>query len=428
MSRTIMTGGRIAMAQENGGNREPQRPIRLAVIGGRRGAAFRRAFEVLSDKIRLAAICDRNERVLQSWRETDTDVKRYADYEGVLNDPDIDAVFLATPVSQHGRQAIAALNAGKHVMSEVPAAFTLDECWELVETVERTGLVYMLAENYCYMRDNMLVGSMAGQGLFGEITFAEGGYMHDARNLTHDAEGNLTWRGQLRHSFNGMHYPTHMLGPIAQWLGINRDGGDEFDYMSTYVSKEAAAHLYYKETFGERHEGADRAFWSQGDSAVTLIRTKKGVLIQLRLDTKSPRPHNMTHYGLQGARGAFVSARHKEEQGLVWLEGHSRGSTLHEAKDEAKWEPLDAYADRYEHELWRRWSGDALKAGHGGGDFFILEEFSSAILEKRRPAIDVYDAVTWSCVAPLSAISVETGGKPLPFPNFRAKRDSESRT
>jgi hypothetical protein len=277
----------------------------------------------------------------------------------------------------------------------------------------------MLAENYCFMRENMLVGNLARQGLFGEITFAEGGYIHDTRNLTHDASGGLTWRGQLRHSFNGMHYPTHMLGPIAQWLGINREGGDAFDYMTTFVSKEAAAHVYFREKFGERHEGADRAFWSQGDSAITLIRTKNGALIQLRLDTKSPRPHNMTDYGLQGTRGAFVSARHKEEQSLIWLDRHSPGSTLHESKQAAKWEPLLAYADRYEHELWRRWDSEAGKLGHGGSDFFILEEFSSAILDRRMPLIDVIDAVTWSCVAPLSAASVASGGQPMAFPDFR---------
>lgn len=398
------------------------KPVRLAVIGGRRGAAFQRAFAAFPEQIRLAAICDRSETVLRAWRENDPEVKRFADYDRVLEDPDIDAVFLATPLRQHARQAIDAMAAGKHVMSEVPAAFTLDECWELVETTERTGKIYMLAENYCYMRDNMLVQNMASQGMFGEITFAEGGYIHDARNLTHDAEGRLTWRGELRHTFNGMHYPTHMLGPIAQWLGINREGGDELDFMCTFVSKAAAAHTYYRELFGDGHPGADRSFWSQGDSAVTLVRTKKGVLVQLRLDTKSPRPHNMTHYGLQGTRGAFLSARHKEENPLVWLEGHSPGPTPHQAKSEARWEPLGAYAERYEHELWRRFGEEAAKAGHGGGDFFLLDEFSSAILHNRRPAIDVYDAVTWSCIAPLSAVSAAEGGKPMQIPDFRGKR------
>lgn len=398
-------------------------PIRLAVVGGRRGRSFNRALAVLADKVRLAAVCELNEQMLADWKEANPEVKTYRSYELLLEDPEIDAVLLATPLVIHAEQAIAALRAGKHVLSEVIAAHTLEDGWRLIEAVEETGLTYMMAENYCYMRPNMMVGEMARQGAFGRITHVEGAYMHDCRKLTHDRDGSLAWRGELLRAYNGMNYPTHSLGPLAQWLGIGREDGDEFDCMTTFTTGSQALRDYYREHVDESHPGAAHEhYWKQGDSATTLIRTKGGAVITLRLDWLSARPHNMTHYGLQGSKGAYVSPRHDREDPLVWIDGRSPGKSEGlQGQPPAEWESLWTYAAEYEHPLWRKWNEEAKRAGHGGGDFFIIDEFAGAILENRRPAIDVYDAVLWSSVFPLSVQSVAARGKPVPFPNFRKK-------
>lgn len=396
-------------------------PIRLAVVGGRRGRSFNRALTVLTDKVRLTAVCELQEHLLAQWKQSNPDVKTYTSYDLLLEDPEIDAVLLATPLVIHAQQAISALRAGKHVLSEVIAAHTLEDCWQLLETVEQTGLTYMMAENYCYMRPNMMVGEMVRRGAFGRITHVEGAYLHDCRQLTHHSDGSLTWRGELQRAYNGMNYPTHSLGPLAQWLGIGREGSDAFDYMTTFTTGSAAMRHYFREHVDAEHPGAkDERYWRQGDSATTLIRTKQGVVITLRLDWVSARPHNMTHYGLQGTMGAYVSPRHDGEDPLVWLDGRSPGKSEGlNGQTSAKWEPLWTHAAEFEHPLWRKWNEEAKQAGHGGGDFFVLDEFAGAILEKRRPAIDVYDAVLWSSVFPLSMQSAAEQGKPVPFPDFR---------
>jgi len=392
--------------------------VRLAIVGGNRGGSFYVALEELADRIELTAICDLNEKVLQEWKLKYPDIRTYTDYNAMLLEPSIDAVVLASPLLLHARQSIDALKAGKHVLSEVIAAHTLEDAWELVETVEQTGLVYMLAENYCFTRSNLMIHHMVLQGLFGEITHLEGGYIHELRESTHHPDGSLTWRGQLHQQYNGMNYPTHSLGPVAQWIELNKYSGDELESMVTFVSKSRALQNYYEEQFGSEHPGADPNFWKQGDSAVTVLKTKKGVLITLRVDWTSERPHQLRHYALQGTKGAYVSGRHDDEEGLIWLKDRSPKNE----EGELKWEPLNAYQPEYDHPLWKRWEQQAARTRHGGGDFFVLEEFTAAIQEKRAPMIDVYDAVTLSCVFPLSMESVAAGGQPVPFPNFNVNK------
>lgn len=395
--------------------------VRLAVVGGRRGRHFNRTLEALAHKVHLTAVCELDENILHNWKQQFPHIKTYQRYDELLNDPEINAIFLATPLQIHAEQSIQALLAGKHVLTEVIAAHTLEDCWRLVETVEQTKLTYMMAENYCYMRPNMLILNMIQQGCFGKITHLEGGYMHDCRKLTHFEDGSLTWRGELQRQYNGMNYPTHSLGPLAQWLNIGRAGGDEFDYMTTFTSDAASMKKYFSEHVDNDHPGAlQENYWRQGDSAVTLIRTKNGVVITLRLDWVSSRPHNMTHYALQGTKGAYLSPRHHKEDPLVWIENLSYGRSEHlPGQPHAEWESLWVHTEQYEHPLWKQWIKTAQEAGHGGGDFFVIDEFVSAILEHRRPAIDVYDAVEWSVVFPLSVESVTSQGKPIAFPNFR---------
>jgi len=264
------------------------------------------------------------------------------------------------------------------------------------------------------MRPNMMVLNMAQQGVFGEITYAEGAYVHDCRDLNLNGKGEITWRGQLRRQVNGNMYPTHSLGPVAQWLGVNRKGGDRLVSTATWTSAARSAQRYVRDQMGADHPAAQDAFWKLGDSATTIIQTEKNAVIVLRMDSASARPHNMTHYVLQGTQAAYLSARHEREEPLIWIEGRSPGKS----PGDAEWEPLWVYSDQYEHPRWQKWGEQARKAGHGGGDFFILEDFIEAIQSGTRPPIDVYDAVTWSSIMSLSIQSVARGNAPVEIPDF----------
>jgi predicted dehydrogenase len=391
------------------------RRVRLGIVGGRRGGSFRRVMTALADKVELTAICDLSEAVVAGWQTEYPQVRGFTRYDDLLTSGACDAVLLATPLQLHARQAVAAMRAGLDVLSEVIAATTLDECWELVETVEATGRTYMLAENYTYMRPNMLVRRLVDADLFGQLTYAEGAYIHDCRHLMFDEQGGLTWRGELRH-LDGNIYPTHSLGPVAQWFGINRT--DRLVETLTWTTPAVARQLYAEQRFGPDHARRMQHQWVGGDSATTLVRTGSGAVIVLRVDSASPRPHNMTHYVLQGTRAAYVSGRHGAEDPLIWIDGRSPG---HSPPD-AAWEPLWRYADEFEHPRWRERGATALQSGHGGGDFFVIEDFVDAIRTGSPPPIDVYDAVTWSAVTPLSIESVAAGGRPVAVPDFQRRR------
>ncbi len=412
----------------------PNRPIRLAIAGGHRGASFATALDLLREDITLTAICDTSEQVRAAWLKSNPELKAYDSFDRLTDDPAVDAVFVATPMTLHARQSVQALNSGKHVLSEVIAAVTLEECWELVETVERTGYTYMMAENYCYRRETMFVRNMAEKNAFGEITFAEGGYIHDCRDLNIHIDGTRTWRGNLRAgkgpSSRGNGYPTHSLGPVAQWLGINRT--DRLLRTTTFVTQSAARSDWARSVLPRDHrDAAPQAWANSADSASTLIQTERGRVISLRFDSASPRPHNMVHYGIQGTAGAFLSRRHDDEEPLVWLDGISPGVSPanfnhsgmarpegHETQGHARWQLLWDLSDRYEHPLWKEHGEDALRSGHGGGDYLVLRDFARAVSTGEKPPIDVYDAVTWSCITPLSIQSVQQNGQPMDVPRF----------
>jgi predicted dehydrogenase len=394
-------------------------PIRLAIVGGRRGGSFNKSLKFLEDKINFVAACDLNPELLAKLREEHPGIKTTQHYEEILADPKIDAVLIATPMMLHAKQSIQALRAGKHVLSEVVGATTMEECWELVEAAEKSTATYMMSENYCYTRETMMIKHMAEQGVFGELTFAEGAYVHDCRSLLHYKDGSRTWRADIAVGQAGRSncYPTHSLGPVAQWLGINRD--DRFLRTTTFVTREASRHEYAKQVLGKDHPAATLESWSgAADSASTLIETAKGRVISLRYDSASPRPHNMVHYGIQGNRGAFLSRRHDKEDPLVWVEGLSATSALPGTKHEPEWQCLWDFAEKYEHPRWKASRERAAQAGHGGGDYFVLEDFADAIINKRPAPIDVYDAVTWSCIMPLSMQNVKNNGQPLDVPDF----------
>jgi predicted dehydrogenase len=396
--------------------------IRIGIIGtGVRGIYLTES-SLHHRGVKITAVCDIVEERAKRAQQVVEKAGGYRpvaytrgpeDYKRMLERNDIDAVLILTPWNQHAAQAVASMRAGKHVGSETPPAWTLDECWELVETKEKTGQRYMLLENYPYSRSNMMILNMTHTGAFGEVTYGECSYLHDIRFLNFDTEkagewsyrkdGSLLFRGELTRDYRGDLYPTHGLGPMSLWMGINR--GDRLVSMVSMDNSTKSSQAYVVENFGKNHHAAREGFFKMRDTTVSLIRTSEERIIVLRNDMCSPRPAG-GWAELQGTKGCYDNSPGGES---VYLEGRS---PTH------RWESLDQYRAEFEHPFWRKDGELASKAGHGGGDHFVLREFFNALAENREPPIDVYDAATWSVVLPLSAESMNKGNKPMEFPDF----------
>src|SRR5262249_35394387 len=218
------------------------------------------------------------------------------DFDAML-EADLDAVVIATPMHLHVPQSVAALQKGKHVLSEVTAAVSLEECPRLVQAVHECGRTYMMAENYCYTKANVLIQHLAREGLFGDIYYAEGAYIHDCRAIHYDAQGTPTWRTVWQVGKNGCTYGTHSLGLVIPCLERK---------VVTVACLGSGVHPE------PRHR--------MDDTVTMLGKTERGGLVNIRVDMQSHRPHNMTHYALQGTKGAYQSARRVGEPNLIWIE------------------------------------------------------------------------------------------------------------
>jgi len=396
-----------------GAAQQPVKTLRLGVIGvGGRGT-YLLTVALGFEGVEVSAICDLDPQRLDQAIALVEKVRGKrpagfsegpADYRRLLAREEVDAVIIATPMQWHGVMSVDALRARKHVLSEVAAAVTLDECWALVRAAEESRRLYMMSENCCYYRQNLMVRQMVRAGLFGDMTYAECRYVHDCRALAFNPDGSLTWRGELARDFSGNLYPTHALGPVCQWLGIHR--GDRLVSLVAVTSAQKGNTHYISKNFGGDHPAAKVKF-AVGDTTTTLIRTAKGAVIDLRYDTHSARPHpSTTYFTLQGETASYKDDGTNPQ---IWIEGKSQSYA---------WEPLSNYADAYEHALWKRSQEQAIKTGHGGADYFVIAEFLEAIRTGRPSPIDAWDAAAWSCIIPLSAASLRAGGAPQEIPDF----------
>jgi predicted dehydrogenase len=391
--------------------------LRIGVVGGNRGLGMAESFVAMEGRMEIVAVCDVDRQLLERNEKGLPGVGLYTDYDKMLAESDCDAVLIASPYTLHAEQALKAMESGRHVLSEVVAADTIEDCWRLVESVERTGVTYMLAENCCYGRHSTMVLNMVERGLFGELTYAEGAYIHDCRELLFSKDGTPTWRGLIRHRTDGNTYPTHSIGPVAQWFGINKK--DRLVSAACFSTQQTSAMRYVERKFGPDNPASKPDWYKHGDSATTVLQTERGAVIVLRIDWVSVRPENTGHFVLQGSKGAYLSPRRKDEDHLVWIEGRGKATGDGIATD---WENLERYSKEFEHALWRKFGPQTEKAGHGGIDFLVMHEFVEAVLEKRPSPIDVYDAVTWSAIVPLSLESIRRGGVPVEVPDFRSGR------
>jgi hypothetical protein len=305
--------------------------------------------------------------------------------------------------------AVAAMRAGIYPGVEVPAAFTLKECWDLVRTSEQTGIPCMMLENVCYFRNVMAVLRMVREGLFGELLHFEGGYQHDCRFIAFTPDGKLTWRGEHLAKFNGNLYPTHPIGPAAQWMNIGR--GDRFVSLTSVSTPALGMKEYAARKFGRDHELARRDY-ACGDINTTILKTAQGRTLTLYFNITTTRPYDMI-LRLQGVNGVYLGSKDSICLGKSDL-------------SEEKTEPFQPYQTKHEHPMWQAFADVAEKSGgHGGAEYLMFHDFLKAVRAKAAGPQDVYDAAAWSAIVPLSIASVAKGGKPVKFPDFTRGRWKE---
>jgi predicted dehydrogenase len=345
-------------------------------------------------------------------------------YLKMLEMKDLDAVIIATPWLLHTEMAVAAMKAGKYTGVEVCGAFSLDECWQLVNTHEETGTHLFFLENVCYRRDIMAVLNMVKQNLFGELIHMECGYQHDLREVKfNDGKqpygggvefgekgfSEAKWRTLQSVHRNGDLYPTHGIGPIAQMLDINR--GNRFLFLTSTASKSRGLHDYIVNhpAGGEKHPNA-KVEWKLGDVITTVVKANNGETIIISHDTNLVRPYSLG-FRVQGTRG-------------IWMDVN-KSLHLDGMTEKHRWQTAEDTLKKYDHPLWKRFENDARGAGHGGMDFFLLNAFVECAKRNETPPCDVYDAATWLAITPLSEQSIATGSSPQPFPDFTRGRWTE---
>ncbi len=367
-------------------------------------------------EVEIVALCDRSDkaigRIEAVFAKHGVSLPRiYRDYHELLAYDDVDAVLIPTSWNSHLPIAADTLAAGKYAAIEVGGASSTEELWQLVHASERTGVSCMMLENCCYARNELLVLNMARQGLFGEIVHCAGGYEHDLREyaiaLEHGYERSVHNRFR-----NADLYPTHQLGPIAKILHINR--GNRFLSLTSTASKSRGMQAMRREHFGCGSDQADLPF-NKGDVVTTVIKCAGGETITLTHCISLPRPYSRNGR-VQGTHGIWL----EDAQG-VYLDGHSPSEELLDVAGNPYtrhfWEPLDAYYEKYEHPIWRRWRDRPL-GGHGGADSLALRAFVDAVQRRGVTPIDVYDCAAWMSVTCLSEQSIAMGSQPVAFPDF----------
>lgn len=388
--------------------------VRIGFVGlGSRGPGHVTRMSKI-EGVEIKALCDirpdHAEKVKKSLENTTHRPDLYTagenDWKRMCERKDIDLIFIATPWDLHTPMAVYAMEQGKHAVTEVPAAVTLDECWQLVETSEKTRRHCMILENCCYDFFELLTLNMARQGFFGEIVHTEGAYIHHLLESNFDKDGYYDMWRLKENKRNGNLYPTHGLGPVSQIMNLNR--GDRMDYLVStssddFMMGDTAKALASKDDFFKPY-----ANWKfRGNMNTTNIRTVKGKTIMLQHDVTSPRVYSRIHL----VSGTKATARKYPEPETP------RIATSHEG-----WltqEEMKVLEEKYAPPIVTR-VGELAKqiGGHGGMDFLLDWRLIDCLRNGIPLDIDVYDAALWSAISPLSEASVANRSKTMDVPDF----------
>lgn len=400
LSSPLIAGTGLYSNQGNG--------VKVGIIGtGGRGTHLMSELLKIED-VKIVAVCDlfrekaeRAASICQESRgqkpkiycEDETTWKKMVDQEKM------DAVIIATYWDSHAPIGIHALKRGIYPGIEVPAALTVDHCWELTETSEETGIPCMMLENWSFRRDNLAVLNMIRAGLFGEIVHSHCAHSHDCIDhwFFDSKTGMDKWPARYLADFNRDQYPTHSVGPVLSWLDINC--GDVVTEIYSTATAQKGINAYMARKFGADHPNATREF-SQGDIVTSTLKTAKGKTFVINYDMQLPRPYS-NRWLAQGTLGVY-----DEEKESIYLAGKS--------PEYHQWEPWKPYEEEYLHKWWHE---GAQGGGHGGVDFIMLREFINAVRAKGPVPVDVYDSMVMSAIVELSGISIQKN-RPVDFPDF----------
>jgi predicted dehydrogenase len=388
---------------------EPRDVVRLGIIGvGLRGTEVLGEFLAI-DKVVVNAVCDvvkdkclRAAQLIEKAGQKKPGI--YADgerdFERLAARDDLDFIYIATPWEWHVPQVLAALKNGKHVGTEVPAAYTLEDCWNIVNASEAARRHCLIMENCCYDHSETTVLNMVRAGLLGNLVHGECAYNHDLREILFENKDEGLWRRRHHTLRDSNLYPTHGLGPMAMYMDINR--GDRFDHIVSMSSTHLGLEAYRKE-----HVPAGDPKWKEvyktGDYNTSIIKTARGRTIMLQHNVSTPRPYDRINL-IQGTKGIF-----RDYPPRIFIEGQEGGHN---------WTGLDKYKE-YESSLWKKQGEMARKlGGHGGMDYLMCYRLVQCLREGLEPDIDVYDAAAWSVPGPLSQLSVARGSMAVKFPDF----------
>lgn len=397
--------------------------VRVGFIGlGMRGPGAVRRFTHIPGT-EVVALCDIYEDRVENTQKIleNAGLPRAAAYSGsedswkeLCERDDIDLVYIVTDWKNHAEMMIYAMEQGKHVACEVPAAMTLDEIWAIIDTAERTQKHAMQLENCVYDFFELTTLNMAQQGLFGEVLHAEGAYIHDLSAFWDYYEGD--WRMQYNKEFRGDVYATHGMGPAAQALDIHR--GDKMNILVSMDTKPVNIPEYLIEKRGMDRDSAYQ--FANGQHTMTMISTEKGKTIHIQHDVASPRPYSRM-YQLSGTKG-FANK--------YPLEGYALDASSLEGSDIPNLENLNAHSyvsqdtkealmDTYKHRIHRELEEKAKEVGGHGGMDFIMDYRLVYCLQNGLPLdMDVYDLAEWCSLAELSRISIENNNAPVVVPDF----------
>ncbi|WP_247235362.1 Gfo/Idh/MocA family protein [Telluribacter sp. SYSU D00476] len=402
----------------------PIQQVRIGIIGvGNRGNGHMKLIHGCGDKARIVAIADVQERYTkraQEWLDS-KGVKGVTYYSGkadawkeMVKRDDLDLVIIATPWEDHVPMAVYAMQQGKHTAIEVPAAYTLEDCWKLVNTAEQTQRNCMMMENVCYGDEELMLLNMAHQGVFGTLTYAECGYIHDLRDqlFSPDYYYNM-WRMKHNETRDGNLYPMHGLGPVSQYLDIDR--GDRFSHLVSMSSLEASLSEDSTTLAKPGTEYYGKKGFKHGDMNNTLIKTHLGRTILIQHDVVTARPYNRINM-LAGTKAFHVGYPSRISM---------KGKDSHNFLNDKEYKEVK---EKYTHPIWNKMKEEIAKnGGHGGMDFVMMYRMIDCLNRGLPLDMDVYDAASWSAVTPLSALSIKGNSASVKFPDFTRGRWKEPR-
>ena len=399
-----------------GGFAAPKLPkVKVAIMGvGARGSGHAGQLAVI-EGVEFVGVCDvvaeRAKRAADDVTRKGHQPKVYAGDENawrkMLDELRPDAVFIVTPWELHATMCIGAMKSGAHAFSEVPIAVTLDEMWRIVDTSETTGRHCMMMENVNYGREELIYLNMVRQGVIGDLLHGEAAYLHELRGQMENGDTTGSWRTFHYAKRNGNLYPTHGLGPVAQYMNLAR-GEDQFGRLVSFSSPAKGRALYAAKSDRLTNPEFENLEFVGGDINTSIIKTTLGRTIMVQWDETSPRPYTR-HNLIQGTRGTLAGFPNR-----MAIEGVTKG--YHEWTQGQAWEEIAA---KYEHPLFKRMGELSSKmGGHGGMDFLMLFRIIECLRKGEPLDQNVYEGCFWSAVGPLSEMSVKQDGAPHAFPDF----------